>query len=81
MSRVVAVFDKIMFSANCYITNILFINSELSEHMISLIGGDGRTRTNHTRIFNPLLYLMSYVAIQKKFLVSVTGLEPATKAL
>ena len=25
-------------------------------------GSDGRTRTNHTRIFNPLLYLMSYVA-------------------
>jgi hypothetical protein len=49
-------------------------NSEMSTYRLSSecsaselrgykFGADGRTRTSHTRIFNPLLYLMSYIGV------------------
>ena len=32
----------------------------------SLLGGLGRNRTTDTRIFNPLLYQLSYQAVSRK---------------
>ena len=34
----------------------------LSPYFIDLDGGQGRNRTNDTRIFSPLLYQLSYLA-------------------
>jgi hypothetical protein len=30
-------------------------------------GGQGRNRTTDTRIFNPLLYQLSYLAVSRRF--------------
>ena len=37
-------------------------NAQLSELGIEFLGGLGRNRTTDTRIFNPLLYRLSYQA-------------------
>ena len=46
-------------------------------------GASGRNRTNDTRIFNPLLYQLSYRGIKtlSATLVGTTGLEPVTLCL
>ena len=46
-------------------------------------GGSGRNRTADTRIFSPLLYLLSYRAIVKniKKMAVSTGLEPAISSV
>ena len=46
-------------------------------------GAPGRSRTNDTRIFNPLLYQLSYRGIKtlSATLVGTTGLEPVTLCL
>ncbi len=31
--------------------------------MLEFVGGQGRNRTTDTRIFNPLLYQLSYLAV------------------
>jgi hypothetical protein len=37
-------------------------------------GGRGRNRTNDTRIFNPLLYQLSYPALkERRIIVNLTG--------
>jgi hypothetical protein len=39
-----------------------------------LNGGRGRNRTNDTRIFNPLLYQLSYPALkERRIIVNLTG--------
>ena len=40
------------------------VKSELPDHHV-LNGGLGRNRTADTRIFNPLLYRLSYLAIKE----------------
>ncbi len=40
-------------------------------------GGEGQNRTADTRIFSPLLYLLSYRAM----VVGVAGFEPTTLCL
>ena len=39
------------------------------EHMqaVDSLGGQGRNRTTDTRIFNPLLYQLSYLAVNRRF--------------
>ena len=46
-----------------------------------LYGGQGRDRTGDTRIFSPLLYQLSYLAIGIGFveLVGAQGFEPWTQ--
>ena len=45
-------------------------------------GGSGRNRTADTRIFSPLLYLLSYRAIVLYLKMAVsTGLEPAISSV
>ncbi len=41
--------------------SLLFL-SGIQKHQLK-IGGQGRNRTTDTRIFNPLLYQLSYLAI------------------
>ena len=51
-------------------------------------GASGRNRTNDTRIFSPLLYLLSYRgilwrahALHKCFMATPNGLEPSTSSV
>jgi hypothetical protein len=46
---------------------------EASNPLISLqnSGGQGRNRTTDTRIFNPLLYQLSYLAVKRTLLCHV----------
>ena len=41
---------------------------------VRINGGRGRNRTNDTRIFNPLLYQLSYPALkERRIIVNLTG--------
>ena len=50
-------------------------------------GASGRSRTNDTRIFSPLLYQLSYLGIEKgsdeisTLLATRKGLEPSTSGV
>ena len=48
-----------------------------------IYGAPGRSRTNDTRIFNPLLYQLSYRGkpMLSLTMVGTTGLEPVTLCL
>ena len=48
---------------------------------LEMFGGQGRDRTGDTRIFSPLLYQLSYLAIGFRFveLVGAQGFEPWTQ--
>jgi hypothetical protein len=43
-------------------------NPTSSEAGFCILGGPGRNRTTDTRIFNPLLYRLSYQAKEQKYI-------------
>ena len=51
--------------------------SHILQRLAVKTGGEGQNRTADTRIFSPLLYLLSYRAM----VVGVAGFEPTTLCL